>query len=73
MRAKGNSQEKRVLGSSGSNGGRWKVQGREIQWPKLPVMEDANGILSISKGSFTSVGQKIKAVDEHEGQRMGVS
>jgi hypothetical protein len=25
IRAKGNSQEKRVPGSSGSNGGRWKV------------------------------------------------
>ena len=30
IREKGNSQEKRVPSSSGSNGGRWKVYGQEI-------------------------------------------
>ena len=33
-------------------------------------MEDANGILSISEGSFPTIGRKSKAFGKYEGWRM---
>ena len=35
--------------------------------PKLSVMEDANGGLSVPKGSIPSIGRKRKTISGYEG------
>ena len=46
--------------------GKFRVE----KWPKLPIIEDENGGLSVPEGSIPIVGWKNKTTNDYEGQRM---
>jgi hypothetical protein len=50
---------KKPLDLSGRNG-RKKIQGLEVQWPELSIMENADGRLFVSKGSMVDFERKSK-------------